>query len=65
MSKRPELPEKPLPCPFCGSEPRVIWNGAMTIKCVNSNCFQPKTWWWTDAEGCVRQWNRRGNDKRD
>lgn len=58
--KRPPLPEQPLPCPFCGSSPRVLWNGGMTIKCTNQECCQPKTEWWYDVAKCVAQWNRRG-----
>ena len=57
--KRPPLPEQPLPCPFCGSTPRVIWNGGMTIKCTNQDCCQPKTAWWYDVAKCVAQWNLR------
>ena len=59
--KRPPLPEPPLPCPFCGSEPRVLWNGGMTIKCMNQECCQPKTGWWYDVAKCVAQWNSRHN----
>ena len=60
--KRPQLPEQPLPCPFCGSVPRVIWNGGMTIKCTNHDCCQPRTAWWYDVAKCVAQWNLRHND---
>ena len=53
--KRPELPEQPLPCPFCGSAPKVTWNGAMTIKCTTEECCQPKTSWWYDVGRCLAQ----------
>lgn len=59
--KRPYLADQPLPCPFCGRAPRVIWNGGMTIKCVTTKCCQPKTSWWRDADKCVEQWNQRAH----
>jgi len=58
-NKKPELPGKLLPCPFCGDEPTVCWNGAMTIKCVNPDCCHPRTGWYYDVGVCVEQWNRR------
>lgn len=57
--KQPKLPEKPLPCPFCGNAPVVRWNGAMTIACHTAGCCRPRTEWWIDASKCVSQWNSR------
>jgi len=61
VMKRPEMAGKPLPCPFCGDDPRVFWNGGMVIRCVNVDCLRPRTEWWCDVDKCVAQWNMRSN----
>lgn len=61
-----------LPCPFCGSEPEILFIGnsytksrKVTIKCTNKCCRIERTdatlrhtseWC---AIGCIENWNRR------
>ena len=55
------LSVKPLPCPFCGKEPKVTWSSVFTIKCVTHDCMNPKTDSWQRelAFLAVEQWNTR------
>ena len=60
--KRPELTTNLLPCPFCGSEPKVsndrTFRALFAIGCQNEHCLQPETQW-SDLESCVQLWNLR------
>lgn len=57
--KNPEIAVDLRRCPFCGGSPRVFWNGGMVIRCINVDCLQPRTEWWSAVDKCVAQWNMR------
>ena len=56
---------KPLPCPFCGREPRVYndesgYRYDWHLSCENSNCrVQPGLMFMRTEEEAVEAWNRR------
>jgi hypothetical protein len=56
---------KPLPCPFCGSDPEI---GKMSfganmyseIRCTNKNCFiRPLVAQYKTKESSIKHWNKR------
>lgn len=48
-----EVVNKPLPCPFCGTEPAVDYNGH--IQCFNTDCTI------SEWDFSLKGWNNRPN----
>ena len=61
MKKCRELPGEPLPCPFCGKQPKVLWTSWIKIKCMTPTCNAPQTPWYGFEFGAMAlaQWNKR------
>ncbi len=67
--ERPELTTELLPCPFCGSEPKVETGGKgnfvwAVVCCDNNSCLRPSTDWYaskieTCYTECALRWNLR------
>ena len=52
--------EKPLPCPFCGVEPKIITNGQYTrIRCGNQGCNMFVTGFENVHKKAIQFWNTR------
>jgi hypothetical protein len=53
--------EKPLPCPWCGSKPKIGCIGGFSIKCETDECVcQPSTdYHYATREEAIKAWNKR------
>lgn len=62
------------PCPFCGSEPILIYFNGLTpstvqhyqvaVSCDGDTCnCSPRTAYETSEESAIKAWNRRANDE--
>ena len=50
------------PCPFCGSEAKVIVGGGskdFAVHCTNLLCEAATRYWWESREVAVEKWNMR------
>jgi hypothetical protein len=59
--------EKPLPCPFCGGEPKVVVSflGRSVVGCDSLSCsVQPSTLPQSDEAEAVATWNTRAGSTR-
>ena len=52
------------PCPFCGSEARIVTNnaGSVRIKCTNIYKCGARQEWWGMEEDAIKAWNRRAGE---
>jgi hypothetical protein len=55
---------KPLPCPFCGTDPQLGFNGPVPskpfyVRCSRVTCPAHNAHGWADGEVALTQWNRR------